>query len=274
MEKTDDRWVKFHGHHQQERYALVGVRACELAGIEILDKVFIRKDFTDASYKSCRSDLFIVSVNCAHPNQTCFCASMGSGPQCLNGFDLNLTELSDCFLVDIGSDVGLAMIEQLVWEPASAYHLQARHKIIQEAIESIQRRISWLENVPALLLKNLEHPLWSEISERCLSCGSCTLVCPTCFCWDANDHVEITLEKTNRTRVWDSCFNPGFSAQSGGNTRPSTKSRYRQWLTHKFGNWKNQFDTLGCVGCGRCITWCPVGIDVTEEIKAFQEAMA
>jgi ferredoxin len=123
------------------------------------------------------------------------------------------------------------------------------------------------------LLDNLEHAHWAEIGDRCLSCGSCTLVCPTCFCWDVEDHVYITTKQTHRERVWDSCFNPGYSAQAGGNTRPSTKARYRQWLTHKFGNWKYQFGTLGCVGCGRCIAWCPAGIDVTAEIKAFQEAL-
>jgi ferredoxin len=134
------------------------------------------------------------------------------------------------------------------------------------------RKLYDIENVPAALLENLEHPHWGEVASRCLSCGSCTMVCPTCFCWDTQDHVSITLEQTSRTRVWDVCFNPGYSAQAGGNTRPSTLARYRQWLTHKFGNWVQQFGTLGCVGCGRCITWCPASIDVTEEIKVFQEA--
>ncbi|MEN8242636.1 MAG: 4Fe-4S dicluster domain-containing protein, partial [Chloroflexota bacterium] len=271
LEKTNRHWEKSSAPPTEERHALVGVRACELAGIEILDKVFIRKDFTDPDYSRSRSNLFIVSVNCSHPDQTCFCSSMGTGPECQGGYDLNLTELDEAFIVNIGSDAGLAVIQQVEWEPASAYHLQSAQKVVEGAKQSLKRGIKDLEDVPALLLDHLEHPLWAEVGKRCLSCGSCTLVCPTCFCWDTNDHVYITTKKTNRERVWDSCFNPGYSAQAGGNTRPSTKSRYRQWLTHKFGNWKDQFGSLGCVGCGRCITWCPAGIDVTEEIGAFQE---
>jgi ferredoxin len=273
LEKNNGHWEKSPAPHSQDRFALIGVRACELAAIEILDKVLIRKDFTDADYSTRRSSLFILSVNCAHPGNTCFCASMGTGPECKQGYDLNLTELDEVFLVTIGSDAGLALVQQVEWEPASAFHLQAAQRAIQQAAESMGRELNGLEGVPALLLENLEHPHWAEIAHRCLSCGSCTLACPTCFCWDTKDHVYITTRKTNRQLVWDSCFNPGYSAQAGGNTRPSTRARYRQWLTHKFGNWQHQFGTLGCVGCGRCITWCPASIDVTEEIGAFQEAL-
>jgi ferredoxin len=272
VEKNNGKWEKTSAVHQEERYALIGVRACELAGIEILDKVLIRKDFTDPDYSAKRSKMFIVSVNCAQPGNTCFCASMGTGPKCQQGYDLNITELDEHFLINIGSEVGLALMQQLKWEPASAFHLQTAQRVVEQAEKSMGRKIDDLENVPDVLLNNLEHPHWNEIGDRCLSCGSCTLVCPTCHCWDTNDHVYITTKKTSRERVWDSCFNPGYSAVVGGNTRPSTKARYRQWLTHKFGNWKLQFGTLGCVGCGRCISWCPAGIDITEEIAAFQEA--
>jgi ferredoxin len=273
VEKNNGQWEKTPAPHHQERYALIGVRACELAGIDILDKVLIRKDFTDPDYNARRSKLFIVSVNCTQPAKTCFCASMDTGPECKQGYDLNITELDDVFLINIGSEVGLVLMQQIEWEPASAFHLQAGQRVVEQAAKMMGRKIDDLENVPDVLLNNLEHPLWAEVGERCLSCGSCTLVCPTCHCWDTNDHVYITTKKTSRERVWDSCFNPGYSAVVGGNTRPSTKARYRQWLTHKFGTWELQFDTLGCVGCGRCITWCPAEIDVTEEIAAFQEAL-
>ena len=117
----------------------------------------------------------------------------------------------------------------------------------------------------------LESDRWESIADRCLSCGNCTMVCPTCFCWDVTDHVNIKGTEAGRVRVWDSCFNPGYSHQAGGNTRPSIRSRYRQWLSHKFGSWRKQFGTSGCVGCGRCITWCPAGIDTRVEVSAFQK---
>jgi ferredoxin len=132
------------------------------------------------------------------------------------------------------------------------------------------RNIPDVHSVPELLRKNLEHPEWDEVAARCLSCTNCTLVCPTCFCWDVEDATTLDGKTTRRTRVWDSCFNPAYSAQAGGNIRPNTKARYRQWLTHKMSTWVDQFGVLGCVGCGRCITWCPAAIDITEEIKAIR----
>jgi Fe-S-cluster-containing hydrogenase component 2 len=120
-----------------------------------------------------------------------------------------------------------------------------------------------------LLHRNQEHPRWDDVAERCLACTNCTLVCPTCFCSSVEDVTDLSFENAERIRRWDSCFNPEFASVHGGNFRPTIRGRYRQWLTHKFASWFDQFDVSGCVGCGRCITWCPVGIDVTEEITAI-----
>jgi sulfhydrogenase subunit beta (sulfur reductase) len=250
--------------------AFIGVRGCELAAISIQDRVFIRDDFTDPHYHARRQAIFILSADCLHPGGTCFCVSMDTGPKVKAGFDLNLTELEDVFLLQIGSELGVHALEGLSTQPASAFLLQAAQKGIARATQRMGRALD-TSDLPNLLLKNPEHPHWNDVARRCLSCASCTLVCPTCFCWDALDHTSLDANTTERERVWDSCFNPGFSSQAGGNMRPTTRSRYRQWLTHKFGSWKLQFDTLGCVGCGRCITWCPVGIDVTVEIPALRK---
>ncbi len=272
LKKENGHWERVEEQAKTPRYALIGVRPCDLAAIDILDKVLIREDFVDPDYSARRSQLFILAVECLHPAGTCFCASMGTGPEANAGFDLKLTELEDIFLVTIGSDNGLAFASELKWSPAGAFHQQAAQRGLEKARAEMGRQIEAIENVPDALLKNLEHPHWNEVGQRCMSCGNCTFVCPTCFCWDAVDEVDITTRNTSRSRVWDSCFNLAYSAQAGGNTRPSTKSRYRQWLSHKFGNWKHQFGVLGCVGCGRCITWCPAGIDVTAEVRVFQEA--
>jgi len=196
---------------------------------------------------------------------------MGSGPQVQEGFDLCLTELEDVFLVEIGSDLGRTVMSSCSFQPASAFIQKAANNGLARAARQMGRQLD-TSDLPGLLTDNLEARHWEVVSKRCLSCGNCTQVCPTCFCWDAVDHTNLTGTETRRERVWDSCYNPYYSYQAGGgNTRPSIKSRYRQWLTHKLGSWVEQFGTFGCVGCGRCITWCPSGIDLTEEIPALRK---
>ena len=254
------------------KYAFIGVRPCELSAIRVQDRVFIRDDYVDPIYKSRRENVLIIAVSCLHPSSTCFCTSMGTGPKATSGFDLSFTELEDAFLVEVGSKAGSTALQTLEWEQAIAYRLQLVEAEFLKAERSIQRHIENTNLLPDILLENLDHPLWEEVGKRCLSCTNCTQVCPTCFCWDVEDLTNLSGDTTWRERVWDSCFNPSYSEQAGGNTRPTTKSRYRQWLTHKMGSWVKQFGELGCVGCGRCITWCPAKIDITDEIIKFQEA--
>jgi formate hydrogenlyase subunit 6/NADH:ubiquinone oxidoreductase subunit I len=155
-------------------------------------------------------------------------------------------------------------------QPASAFLLQAASKGLEDARKRMGRHVPDPGSLPELLLRNLDHPQWDDVAKRCLSCTNCTQVCPTCFCWDASDQPSLSGNHSKRVRTWDSCFNPDYSYIAGGNTRPNTRARYRQWLTHKMASWKYQFDVLGCVGCGRCITWCPAGIDLTAEIAALR----
>jgi sulfhydrogenase subunit beta (sulfur reductase) len=124
-------------------------------------------------------------------------------------------------------------------------------------------------DLKALLYANYEHPRWDDVADRCLTCGNCTMVCPTCFCTSVEDTADLAGEEAERWRRWESCFSIQFSHVTGGETRRSPRSRYRQWMTHKLATWFDQFGTSGCVGCGRCITWCPVGIDITEEVSAI-----
>ena len=267
--KNGNGWVAEKGDCQGSPYALIGVRACELAAIQIQDKVFLRKDCSDPIYRANRHSAFIVSVDCLHPGGTCFCHSMGTGPKNSSGFDINITELDDVFLVEIGSEVGRMVIGELQFTPASAFLLQAAKLGLDEARNQMGRELFDPQELPNILLGNLDHPQWDDVAKRCLSCASCTQVCPTCFCWDIYEQPDLTISSSQRIRVWDSCFNPDYSYIAGGNTRPNTRSRYRQWLTHKFASWYHQYEVIGCVGCGRCITWCPAGIDITKETAAI-----
>ncbi len=268
--RKEGKWEFKPNGEPQPRYALIGVRACELAAIQVQDRTFLRPDFTDPIYKARREGLFILAVNCLYPNSTCFCVSMGTGPRHQAGFDLCITEMDDVFLVEVGSELGLSYLDHRKYELPSAFVQTSANQAIDRAVHSMGRTME-TGDLPELLTQNLDAERWAEVAKRCLSCANCTQVCPTCFCWDAVDHVNVNGTSTRRERIWDSCFNPFYSTVFGGQTRPNIRSRYRQWLTHKVATWKGQFNVLGCVGCGRCITWCPVGIDITEEVAAIRK---
>jgi ferredoxin len=252
--------------------AFIGVRACELHGIGVQDRVLLESQYVDGDYAARRRDTFIVAVNCFEPGGTCFCVSMGTGPKAEAGYDLALTEILDGehrFLVEVGSQRGADVLERLPRRAAETRDLEAAAAAVDAAAARMGRELDTTD-LHGLLARNLEHPRWDEVADRCLTCGNCTMVCPTCFCTSVEDHTDLAGEHAERVRLWDSCYSVDHSYIHGGSIRPSSRSRYRQWLTHKFGTWHDQFGESGCIGCGRCITWCPVGIDVTEELTAIR----
>ncbi len=254
-------------------YAFVGVRSCELHAIAIQDRVLMEGAYPDPFYRARREGAFIVAVNCTVAGGTCFCVSMETGPKADAGYDLALTEVIEdnrhYFLCESGSERGTEVMGELPRSEAGPAELAAADAGVARAVAN-QGRTMETEGIKELLYDNPEHPRWDEVSERCLSCGNCTMVCPTCFCTTVEDTSDLTGETAERTRQWDSCFTLDFSYVHGGSVRASSKSRYRQWMTHKLATWIDQFGTSGCVGCGRCIAWCPVAIDITEEAAAIR----
>lgn len=196
---------------------------------------------------------------------------MNTGPRCRQGFDLALTELEEGFLVEVATAAGEEILQELESEQVSDAQESEAASAQQQAVDQIEREFDTTD-IRDLLLSNLEHPQWDDVAERCLSCTNCTMVCPTCFCSSVEEVSDLSGERVERQRVWDSCFNVEFSYMNGGLVRNNVRSRYRQWLTHKLASWIDQFGTSGCVGCGRCITWCPVGIDLTEEVTAIRKS--
>lgn len=258
-----------------ERVAFIGVRACELHAIAIQDRVMLGGQYVDPHYRVRREGAFIVAVNCGKAGGTCFCVSMKTGPKVERDFDLALTELigegQHVFLIEAGSDEGRAVLDEVPHRAATHGELDAARTVIAQTAASMGREMR-SDDLHKLLLHNLEHPHWDDVASRCLSCANCTLVCPTCFCTTVEDTTDLTGEHAERWRHRDSCFTMDFSHIHGGSVRASARSRYRQWMTHKLATWIDQFGTSGCVGCGRCITWCPVGIDITEEVRAIRES--
>ena len=251
------------------RYAFLGVRACELAAIRIQDRVFTEGPYTDPIYHARRASALIVAVNCTQAAATCFCTSMNTGPRCTEGFDLALTELADGFLVEAGSARGQDLLARLQTTEVTAAQLQQGERVRHKAVQQITKQMN-TDGLRDLLAGNLSHSRWDDVANRCLSCTNCTMVCPTCFCSSVQEVTDLTGAHVDRERRWDSCFNIDFSYMNGGIVRNGIRSRYRQWLTHKLSSWHDQFGTSGCVGCGRCITWCPVGIDLTEEVAVIR----
>lgn len=255
------------------RYALVGVRPCELAAIAVQDRVFLGGAYVEPHYQRLRGECFIVAVNCSAPAATCFCASLGTGPGSGPGFDLALTEVLDPpghrFVVQVGSDRGAEVLREAPARPARPEDRAAAETVIQEARRKLVRSLE-TRGLKELLQASAESPRWEAVARRCLSCGSCTMACPTCFCATVEDVSDLGGQTAERVRRWDSCFSLEFSYIHGGSVRSSAAARYRQWLTHKLASWQDQFGTPGCVGCGRCLTWCPAAIDLTEEVRALR----
>ncbi len=262
---------------QVPKYAFLGIRPCDLASLDILDQVFLNGVETNRYYESCRQNSLYVAVNCSSAGDLCFCASMETGPTARSGFDISLTELrsSDAYrvLIEIETDRGRSIVNQIDTSEAHENDLSLAREQSDGVARSMGRTLhTW--GLRERLQENADDPAWADVAERCLTCGNCTMVCPTCFCTTVEDRASSHDQKYERWNTWDSCFSLDFTFVSGGALRQSSKSRYRQWLTHKLSTWVDQFGVSGCVGCGRCIAWCPVGIDITEEAARIGEPQA
>lgn len=250
--------------------AHVGVRACDLAAMRIQTEVFERGPYVEPRHRSRRERSVVIGVSCTKPGDLCFCASTKTGPRASEGADLVLTEREHDFLVEAITDLGERLVQRLPMNGATEQDAQWLDAAMASAESSMGRELD-TEDLPAILFGRLQHPRWAEVADRCLACGSCTSVCPTCFCSTTEDPSSLDAADSSRERLWDSCFTWEHAYIHGGTVRPRVEDRYRQWLTHKVGSWVAQFGTSGCVGCGRCIAWCPVGIDLTEELAALRE---
>ncbi len=256
----------------EPKYAFLGVHGCDLAAIGVLDRVLSGDDHPDGSYVGRRRQAFVVAVNCTEPGRLCFCASMGTGPACDRGYDLVLTERLDgaepSYVAEVGSPAGAEVLAAVPARAAGAAEVSAAAADVAAAAEKMGRQMP-AGDLRELLVASRESPHWSEVASRCLTCGNCTMVCPTCFCTSTSDVTDLTGEHAERWMEWASCFELDFTFVHEGPVRTSGPSRYRHWLTHKLSSWHDQFGTSGCVGCGRCIAWCPTGIDITEEMATF-----
>lgn len=254
------------------KLALLGARSCDLHALAIQDRVFAGGPYRDPGWAERRKDVFVVAVNCGRAGGTCFCVSMGTGPRVTTGFDLAITEILEGdqrFVVETATAAGDRLLGRLPRRPASQQDLAAAERAVASAAANMGRRLD-ADGVKDLLYASLEHSQWDRVAERCLACANCTMVCPTCFCATVEDVTDLEGGSAAHVRRWDSCFTAEHSHVHGGSVHATIRARYRQWLTHKLASWQDQFGSSGCVGCGRCITWCPPGIDLTAEVAAIR----
>ena len=273
--RHDGMWEFKSVNVEAEPLAVIGPRACDLHALAVQDRVFLSGPYVDPGYQARRESVFIIAVNCRRAASTCFCHSMNTGPKVTANFDLALTELDECFAIEVGTEKGASIIATISWAPCSLTEIERAQAVSQELADDMKNGSQGCQmdtnGIRDLLMDNLEHPRWHEVAQRCLACANCTMVCPTCFCSSVDEVTDLSGDQVQRERSWASCFTSEHSYTQGGVVRKTTRSRYRQWLTHKLATWHDQFDTSGCTGCGRCITWCPVGIDLTEEVAAIRE---
>lgn len=261
--------------NQPKQRALLGMRSCELHGVDIQDKVLLDETYPDQHYKERRDNAIFIAVNCSKASSTCFCVSMNTGPEVTKFYDILLTEIETdtehYFIVESNTNRGQALAKQLTLTETNQAHLDAKQESIDTVVKSISKTLD-TQDIKQTLYDNHNHAHWDDVAQRCVNCANCTMACPTCFCSTTTEQATLDGTSSDKMRQWDSCFSQSFTHVHDANVRDSAKSRYRQWMTHKLASWIDQFGTSGCVGCGRCITWCPVGIDITEEYLKIKES--
>lgn len=271
VRRRDGSWVATAPVPPERPPALLGARACELAALAVLDRVLLDHDHPDQRYGARRDGTFVVAVVCGRPAATCWCTSAGGGPSPADGWDVRLTEIppgmdagGHRLLAEAGTPAGAEVLAALPSTPAADADRLAADDVASGARRAIAPRVD-ATSLPGRLRGIDLDAHWEEVATRCLSCGNCTAVCPTCFCSSFTDTAGADPDESVRVQEWVSCFQLDHSNLGGRPVRATTASRYRQWLTHKLVTWQEQMGTLGCVGCGRCTTWCPAGIDLPAE---------
>ncbi|MEM4648768.1 MAG: 4Fe-4S dicluster domain-containing protein [Nitrososphaerota archaeon] len=244
--------------------AFFGIKPCDLAAISIMDGV--QGELGDEYYRKVRKYLLLIVENCVEPGGTCFCATMGTGPFAFKGFDIAYTRIGNgAVIFQPGSDLGVDVLSELNLRPAEDEQVDRFRELMLEASKRARAEFT-LENLPETLEMGMDSEVYRKTAEKCFGCANCNMVCPTCFCFDVLDEPELD-GSAKRVRIWDGCHSYSYAQVAGGHFRKSLYARYRHWVLHKFVYWLRQFGTFGCVGCGRCITWCPAGIDVRQVVR-------
>lgn len=243
---------------------IFGIRPCDAHAVTLLDSIFDQQEYIDPFWKSRRDRTILVGLGCHQPCNTCFCSSVGSGPFDPKGLDILMTDLGDVYTLEVLSDKGSTLLNG---QMTLSEENQERMVAFQKKAEEGMPKVFETSGIREKLYHIFESGYWQKVSQSCLGCGVCTFLCPTCFCFDIVDETQ----RDERVRNWDTCMFRIYSQEaSGHNPHPSRSERTRQRLMHKFAYWLDHINQIGCVGCGRCVQYCPVGLDIREMIRQAQ----
>jgi ferredoxin len=253
----------------ERKRVILGARPCDIHAVSLIDHVFSGKEYTDIYYANKRKATTIIGMACDHPLSTCFCTSMNGGPFSREGSDLFLIDLGEAYLVELLTEKGTAFSQNKFLKKAESNDLNLGREIEEKASKKMDASVP-VEGIEKRLDQMVESPFWEKVQEKCIGCRVCTYLCPTCHCFDIVD--EALTNKGQRVRNWDSCLSSLYSLEtSGHNPRPTNRERTRQRIMHKFNYFPKNFDRIACVGCGRCILYCPANFDIRQTIKEIQE---
>ena len=253
----------------ERKRVILGARPCDIQAVSLIDQVFSGKEYTDVYYANKRDATTVIGMACNHPLSTCFCTSMKGGPFAREGSDLFLIDLGEAYLVELHTEKGTAFSQNKFLKKAGPNDLNLAKEIEEKASKRTDASLP-VEGIDKKLDQMVENPFWEKVQEKCLGCRVCTYLCPTCHCFDIVD--EALTNKGQRVRNWDSCLSTLYSLEtSGHNPRPTNRERTRQRIMHKFNYFPKNFDQIACVGCGRCILYCPAGFDIRQTIKEIQK---
>ena len=256
----------------EDKLLIFGVRPCDAYSFKLLEDFFASGDFQDDVFLKKRENATIIGIGCNSPRQSCFCTSVGGHPFQKESTDVFLSDLGDIYLVEAISEKGESLLKKLSWlTDAKKGDVEKSKELAKQAEESFTTKFDF-DLVTKVLDENFEHPVWQEISESCIGCSSCTFLCPTCTCFDVIDENDEYNNRGRRIRIWDTCQSCLYTLEtSGHNPRPAKIQRCRNRIMHKFSYYPSNYDCLGCVGCGRCITACPVNNELRLIIDKILE---
>jgi len=268
-EKTGKQHQVTSTEEVERKRVILGARPCDIQAVSLIDQVFSGKEFTDVYYVNKRKATTIIGMACDHPLSTCFCSSMKGGPFHREGSDLFLIDLGEAYLVELLTEKGKTFQKNKFLKEALAKDINLAKEVEEKATPKTDGSLP-VAGIEKRLDQMLESPFWERVQEKCIGCRICTYLCPTCHCFDIVD--EALTNKGQRVRNWDSCLSSLYSQEtSGHNPRPTNRERTRQRIMHKFNYFPKNFDQIACVGCGRCIIYCPVNFDIRQTIKEIQK---